>query len=66
MSNITALTQTAIETANKAITERDRLQAINAELVAALQFMVDSDVNGWDVLPAGEKAIAALAKANQS
>jgi hypothetical protein len=40
-----------------------RLVAAAPELLEALQFMLDSEVNGWDILPAQERAKAALSKA---
>lgn len=43
-----------------------RVQAERDELLAALQFMLDSDVNGWDVLPARERAYQAIEKATKS
>lgn len=39
------------------------IYAINTELLEALKFMLDSEVNGWDVLPAQDMARAAIAKA---
>lgn len=40
-----------------------RLIAAAPDLLAALQFMLDSEVHGWDILPAQEQARVAIAKA---
>lgn len=40
-----------------------RLIAAAPDLLEALQFMLDSEVHGWDILPAQERAKAALSKA---